>query len=101
MEYYIMARKLKHSKIKNTSILFELLTRQITADVLAGKSTKSVKIVKKFFNERKSSSSKKKNPRIPKRSDWSSDNKLVKFRLRHTPSMRPHFKMSGWRIIQI
>ena len=51
MEYYIMARKLKHSKIKNTSILFELLTRQITADVLAGKSTKSVKIVKKFFNE--------------------------------------------------
>jgi uncharacterized protein (DUF2267 family) len=51
MEYFIMARKLKHSKIKNTSILFELLTRQITADVLAGKSTKSVKIVKKYFNE--------------------------------------------------
>ena len=47
-----MARKLKHSKIKNTSILFELLTRQITADVLAGKSTKSVKIVKKYFNEK-------------------------------------------------
>jgi uncharacterized protein (DUF2267 family) len=46
-----MARKLKHSKIKNTSILFELLTRQITADVLAGKSTKSVKILKKYFNE--------------------------------------------------
>ena len=46
-----MARKLKHSKIKNTGILFELLTRQITADVLAGKSTKSVKIVKKYFNE--------------------------------------------------
>ena len=47
-----MARKLKHSKIKNTSILFELLTRQITADVLEGKSTKSVKIVKKYFNEK-------------------------------------------------
>ena len=46
-----MVRKLKHSKIKNTSILFELLTRQITADVLAGKSTKSVKIVKQYFNE--------------------------------------------------
>ena len=46
-----MVRKLKHSKIKNTSILFELLTRQITADVLAGKSTKSVKIFKKYFNE--------------------------------------------------
>ena len=46
-----MARKLKHSKIKNTGILFELLTRQITADVLAGKSTKSVSILKKYFNE--------------------------------------------------
>ena len=46
-----MARKLKHSKIKNTGILFELLTRQITANVLAGKSTKTVSIVKKYFNE--------------------------------------------------
>ena len=46
-----MARKLKHSKIKNTGILFELLTRQITADVLAGKTSKSVQLVKKFFNE--------------------------------------------------
>ena len=46
-----MARKIKNSKIKNTGILFELLTRQITADVLAGKSTKSVGILKKFFNE--------------------------------------------------
>ena len=46
-----MTRKLKHSKIKNTGILFELLTRQITADVLAGKSTKSVSILKKYFNE--------------------------------------------------
>ena len=46
-----MARKLKHSKIKNTSILFEVLTRQITADVLAGKDTKTVKLVKHFFNE--------------------------------------------------
>ena len=46
-----MARKIKHSKIKNTSILFEVLTRQITADVLAGKDTKTVGMVKKFFNE--------------------------------------------------
>ena len=48
----MMAKKLRHSKIKNTSILFELLTRQITADVLAGKSTETVSVVKKFFNER-------------------------------------------------
>ena len=35
-----MARQLKHSKIKNTGILFELLTRQITADILNDKPTK-------------------------------------------------------------
>ena len=46
-----MARNLKHSKIKNTGILFELLTRQITADVLAGKTSQSVQLVKKYFNE--------------------------------------------------
>lgn len=46
-----MAKKLKHSKIKNTGILFELLTRQITADVLDGKDSKAVTIVKKYFNE--------------------------------------------------
>ena len=46
-----MAKKLKHSKIKNTGILFELLTRQITADVLDGKDSKAITIVKKYFNE--------------------------------------------------
>jgi uncharacterized protein (DUF2267 family) len=51
LELYAMAKKLKHSKIKNTGILFELLTRQITADVLAGKDSKAVTIVKKYFNE--------------------------------------------------
>jgi|TARA_B100001964_G_scaffold58165_1_gene65915 hypothetical protein len=52
MEYFIMTRKLKHSKIKNTSILFELLTRQITADVLNDKKSQSVAIMKKYFNEK-------------------------------------------------
>jgi|TARA_B100001964_G_C14230278_1_gene599680 hypothetical protein len=47
-----MARKLKHSKIKNTGILFELLTRQITADVLNGKNSKAVNILKKYFNDK-------------------------------------------------
>ena len=36
----------KHSKIKNTGILFELLTRQITVDVLNGtEDSKDVKIL--------------------------------------------------------
>ena len=31
-----MARNIKHSKVKNTGVLFELLVRQITADTLNG-----------------------------------------------------------------
>ena len=40
---------IKHSKYKNTGILFELLVRQITADMLSGKESKATPILKKFF----------------------------------------------------
>ena len=48
-----MGQRVKHSKIKNTGILFELLSRQITVDVMndSGKS-KAVEMLKKFFNEK-------------------------------------------------
>ena len=48
-----MAQRVKHSKIKNTGILFELLSRQITVDVMNddGKS-KAVEMLKKSFNEK-------------------------------------------------
>ena len=48
-----MSSKTKHSKIRNTGILFELLTRQITVDVLNNdKNGSAVKILKKFFNKK-------------------------------------------------
>jgi hypothetical protein len=40
---------IKHSKYKNTGILFELLVRQITADTLSGSDSKATKILKKYF----------------------------------------------------
>ena len=47
-----MAQRVKHSKIKNTGILFELLSRQITVDVMNGDDkSKSVEVLKKYFNE--------------------------------------------------
>lgn len=42
---------IKHSKFKNTGILFELLVRQITADTLSGKESKAVGILKNYFNK--------------------------------------------------
>ena len=41
--------KPKHSKYKNTGILFELLTRQITAETISNSEPKAVGILKKFF----------------------------------------------------
>jgi hypothetical protein len=40
---------IKHSKYKNTGILFELLVRQITADTLSGKNSKATNILQKYF----------------------------------------------------
>ena len=46
-----MSYNKKHNKIKNTGILFELLTRQITVDVLNNeKNSSAIKILKEFFN---------------------------------------------------
>lgn len=44
-------KKIKHSKFKNTGVLFELLVRQITLEVLNGDKTENAKrIVKEFFS---------------------------------------------------
>ena len=46
-----MDRRVKHSKIKNTGILFELLTRQITADILNSGKSAAIKLIKTYFKE--------------------------------------------------
>ena len=46
-------RKLKHSKVRKTGLLFEFLLRQITADVLDKKNnSKAAHMIKQRFNER-------------------------------------------------
>jgi hypothetical protein len=40
---------IKHSKYKNTGVLFELLVRQATSDLMSNKDPKAVKIFKKYF----------------------------------------------------
>lgn len=39
----------KHSKYRNTGILFELLVRQTTSDLINNQDSKAVKILKKYF----------------------------------------------------
>ena len=45
-------KKIKHSKLKNTSILFELLVRQITADTLNNvNESKAGELIRKYFHK--------------------------------------------------
>ena len=45
-------KPLKHSKVKNVGVLFELLTRQITSDTLSSKQkSPAISIVKEFFKK--------------------------------------------------
>ena len=44
-------RKIKHSKFKNTGMLFELLARQITSDIISANESAATIILKKFFNK--------------------------------------------------
>ena len=43
--------KIKHSKFKNTGILFELLVRQIASDTVSGKDSAAIELVKKYFSK--------------------------------------------------
>jgi hypothetical protein len=44
-------KKIKHSKFKNTGMLFELLTRQITSDIISSNESVAIQILKKHFNK--------------------------------------------------
>lgn len=46
-----MASRIKHKKLKNTGLLYELLIRQATSDVLQGKTPDSINLVKKYFKK--------------------------------------------------
>ncbi len=42
----------KHSKIKNTGILFELLVRQVASDTLSAADSEAVRIIKEYFSSK-------------------------------------------------
>jgi hypothetical protein len=42
-------KKIKHSKIKNTGLVFELLVRQVAVDTMNNKNSTSLSILNKFF----------------------------------------------------
>jgi hypothetical protein len=43
--------RIKHSKFKNTGILFELLVRQVASDTVSGKDSPAVNLIKNYFSK--------------------------------------------------
>lgn len=43
--------KIKHSKFKNTGLIFELLVRKLTSDTLSQKNSPAIKIIKEFYTK--------------------------------------------------
>lgn len=41
--------KIKHNKVKNTGLIYELLVRQLASDILSNKDSKSFDIINKYF----------------------------------------------------
>ena len=46
--------KIKHSKFRNTGLIFELLVKQIAADTLNGSDSPAVDVIKKFYSDKSS-----------------------------------------------
>ena len=42
-------KRIKHSKVKNTGLIFELLVRQVASDTMNNKPSMSLKVIKKHF----------------------------------------------------
>lgn len=43
--------KIRHSKYKNTGILFELLVRQVASDTISGKDSLSIDLIQRYFSK--------------------------------------------------
>jgi len=45
-------KRIKHSKVKNTGLVFELLVRQVASDTMNNKDSKALRIIKKHYNSK-------------------------------------------------
>ena len=69
-------KNIRHNKIKNTGILFELLLRQVTADIFASQNkSKAVSLIKEYFNKNTALGKELELYQLLLKSNYNSDNK--------------------------
>ena len=72
-------KKIKHSKIKNTGLLFELLVRQVAVDTMNNENSTSLRILNKFFKGATELSKELKLYRSLQEETFNTENKAHKF----------------------
>ena len=71
--------RIKHSKVKNTGLVFELLVRQVASDTMNNRQSNALKIIKKHYNSKSELQKELKLYRTVAEERFSSEQKAEKF----------------------
>ena len=72
-------KRIKHSKVKNTGLISELLVRQVASDTMNNKTSKALNVIKKHFRPKSELSQELKLYRTVSTNKFKSENKAEKF----------------------
>ena len=72
-------KRIKHSKVKNTGLIFELLVRQVASDTMNNNDSRALRIIKKHFNPKSELSKELKLYRTVSTEKFKTENKAEKF----------------------
>jgi len=72
-------KRIKHSKVKNTGLIFELLVRQVASDTMNNKKSSALNMLKRHFNSKSELSKELKLYRTVSTEKFKTENKAEKF----------------------
>ena len=72
-------KRIKHSKVKNTALIFELLVRQVASDTMNNMDSKALRIIKRHYNTKSEIQKELKLYRTIAEEKFSSESKAEKF----------------------
>ena len=72
-------KRIKHSKVKNTGLIFELLVRQVASDTMNNRDSRALRIIKKHFSSKSELAKELKLYRTVSVEKFKTENKAEKF----------------------
>ena len=72
-------RQLKHSKLKNTGLIYELLVRQVASDTMSNENSNALQIIKRHFGKDSQLAQELKLYRTLQEEVFNSNDKSIKF----------------------